>query len=423
MESGAVAIEDKNESKKLYLTMMGTLRDLKAADTELMMNLGTDDGAPLSPRLRRALQNGTATHITGTKVPIGSLDVHGGRYAIPRCALMPVVAAGAPYFTSPKAVVQFATERAKSKLYASAGPLHHHVAFEKDLLDNKEILVDGRAVGAFEPFFTGPVHSKSNDFLLKWTFWKKEENKRRRMSKFSGSTRRRKLSTNSTLMGYDNDRIATENSGYEWGVSEKQQQRRRLFPWSRRVQPWQVVAPSWTLGSVSCAENAERASKLKSQQKVPPMDRPWALYGDENSGWLSLRFQVTTPDTPVIVCEPPCSLEQDCPQRRGSLRTVAQFQLGKIEVGRSYLKFPDAVAIGKKKSSLVAPSGRMLVDGGHCFEIVSEKQMEAMSRKGPSTKPQKTHRLMKGEYVLRIRVLPKGHLSQQYVLVSHLVWF
>ena len=30
---------------------------------------------------------------------------------------------------------------------------------------------------------------------------------------------------------------------------------------------------------------------------------------------------------------------------------------------------------------------------------------------------------MKGEYVLRIRVLPKGHLSQQYVLVSHLVWF
>ena len=91
MESGAVAIEDKNESKKLHLTMMGTLRDLKAADTELMMNLGTDDGAPLSPRLRRALQNGTATHINGTKVPIGSLDVHGGRYAIPRCALMPVV--------------------------------------------------------------------------------------------------------------------------------------------------------------------------------------------------------------------------------------------------------------------------------------------------------------------------------------------
>ena len=27
------------------------------------------------------------------------------------------------------------------------------------------------------------------------------------------------------------------------------------------------------------------------------MDRPWALYGDENSGWLSLRLQVTTPDT------------------------------------------------------------------------------------------------------------------------------
>ena len=87
------------------------------------------------------------------------------------CPLLPL----GHHFTSPKAVVQFATERAKSKLYASAGPLHHHVAFEKDLLDNKEILVDGRAVGAFEPFFTGPVHSKSNDFLLKWTLWKRRK--------------------------------------------------------------------------------------------------------------------------------------------------------------------------------------------------------------------------------------------------------
>ena len=160
--------DDDGEVVRIYTTMKNMLRELDKADKKLLAKLSTDDGAPVSPDIRRDTSNvsNSDTVEAGTNssdVPVSAPDIHGGRYAAPRCALMPVVAAGAEYFTSPKAVVHVATDRARSQLYGSSGPIHYHVALEKELRDSKDILVDGRAVGAFSPFFAWVYTSPPRD--------------------------------------------------------------------------------------------------------------------------------------------------------------------------------------------------------------------------------------------------------------------
>lgn len=160
------------------------------------------------------------------------------------------------------------------------------------------------------------------------------------------------------------------------------------------------------------------------------LDRKWALRGEAASGFLSLRFTVTEPASPVAVCEVACAWGK-CPASRASLLdpSAVEYQLGQIAQagvpreavsGGSRLgsdgsnRLPAASAVQSEDET--HSSLRLLVKSKVCYQIALSKPS---SSSGSGSGGGSTGLLDEGTYVLRLRVVKKD----AYVLLTHLIWY
>ena len=157
--------------------------------------------------------------------------------------------------------------------------------------------------------------------------------------------------------------------------------------------------------------NATRAgideNHKRNERRTRYLDRKWALRGEEDSGWLALRFEVTKPGTPVAVCEVACAWNK-CPEARGSLLDAVEYELGEAPKEKDGQEAPASLPRAQvvRTEAGTAPLFKMLVSSKVCFEI---KAADSSAQRGLSI----------GSHILRMRVIHR----KKYVLLSHLIWF